>query len=167
MKIIDISHILNNNTPIYPEDYKINIEEYKNLEKDNYNLNLLKTTLHTGTHIDMPIHLIENDRLTSDFSIDNFIGKGIVLDVKGENPINMKDEYYDMDFENKIVLLNTGFSKFYYDEKYFFEYPIISDEFGNFLISKKIKVLGMDTPAPDFFPFILHKDLLKNNIFLL
>jgi len=39
--------------------------------------------------------------------------------------------------------------------------------FCEFLIEKKIKMLGMDTPSPDRYPFLIHKFLFKNNTYIL
>ena len=56
---------------------------------------------------------------------------------------------------------------YYHEEKYFTEHPVVSDELAEFLLSRKIKMLGMDMPAPDYHPFKFHKDLLMKGIFIL
>jgi kynurenine formamidase len=35
------------------------------------------------------------------------------------------------------------------------------------LVEKKIKMIGMDTPSPDRYPFKIHKLLFENNIYIL
>lgn len=167
MKLIDISHDLNNETPIYPGDYKLSLLKNKTLEKDYYTSYILSTSLHTGTHIDIPMHLVNDDRMISDFALDSFIGKGILLDVRGEKTISMKPCYKEMIKDGSIVLLYTGFDKHYKTEEYFTKHPVVSVELGEFLISKKIKILGMDMPSPDYPPFTFHKALLPNDIFIL
>jgi kynurenine formamidase len=167
MKLIDISQILNNETPIYPGDYNLSLTKSKTLEEDCYTSYILSSSLHTGTHIDIPMHLVNDDRLISDFALENFIGKGVLLDVRGEKTISMKPCYKEMIKEGNIVLLYTSFDQHYKTEEYFTEHPVVSAELGNFLISKKIKVLGMDMPSPDYPPFTFHKALLSNDIFIL
>lgn len=167
MKLIDISHIFNNNTPIYPGDYNHSLIKWKTLDKDYYTSYLLTSCLHTGTHIDVPMHLINDDKMVSDFPIDGFIGKGVLLDVRGENTIDMKSCYEEVIEEGSIVLIYTGFDKFYGMEEYFINHPTISTQLSDFLISRKIKMLGMDIPSPDYPPFDIHKSLLSNEIFIL
>ncbi len=167
MKLIDISHRIDNQTPIYPGDHITTLFLHKTLEKDYHNAFLLETCLHTGTHVDMPMHLIPDDRTAADFPMDCFIGKGILLDVRGESMISMKPEYESIDFEGSIVLLYTGFDSVYFEDRYFTQHPAVSDELAAFLLSKNIKMLGMDMPAPDYPPFKFHKDLLWQNIFVL
>ncbi len=167
MKLIDISHIFNNNTPIYPGDYTHSLVKWKTLDEDYYTSYLLTSCLHTGTHIDVPMHLINDNKMVCDFSIDSFVGKGVLLDVRGENTIDMKPCYKEMIEEGSIVLIYTGFDKFYGMEEYFANHPTISTQLSDFLISKKIKILGMDMPSPDYPPFDIHKALLSNEIFIL
>lgn len=167
MKLIDISHIFNNNTPIYPGDYTHSLIKWKTLDEDYYTSYLLTSCLHTGTHIDVPMHLINDDKMVCDFSIDSFVGKGVLLDVRGENTIDMKPCYKEMIEEGSIVLIYTGFDKFYGMEEYFVNHPTISTHLSDFLISRKIKMLGMDMPSPDYPPFDIHKALLSNEIFIL
>lgn len=167
MRLIDISHVLNGNTPIYPGDYKITLQKYNSLEKDGYCSHLLSSCLHTGTHIDLPMHMLNDNRFVSDFALDNFVGKGILLDVRGENPIRMKPCYKEMAAEGCVVLLYTGFDKHYRTEEYFTRHPAVSNDLAGFLLSKKIKMLGMDMPAPDYPPFSFHKALLSEDILIL
>ncbi len=167
MRLIDISHVLNEDTPLYPGDYKTSLRKYKTLDKDYYCSFLLSSCLHTGTHIDLPMHLSNDNRFASDFALDDFAGKGVLLDVRGENPIGMKAYYKDIISDGCIVLLYTGFDRHYKDQKYFTDHPLVSDELADFLLLRKIKMLGMDMPSPDYPPFKIHKLLLPNDIFIL
>ena len=167
MRIIDISHTLNEKTPLYPGDYPLSLSKYKNLADDFYTLYVLASSLHTGTHLDMPMHLLDDGRTAADFPADRFIGRGVVLDVRGQNTIAMDASYENIIKQDDIVLLYTGFDAKYFQEEYFESHPVVSSELCEFLISRKIKMLGMDMPAPDFAPFEIHKALLSNEIFLL
>jgi len=167
MKIIDISHILSDETPNYPGDYELSLTKRTTLERDCYTSYLLSTCQHTGTHIDMPMHLLPDDRMASDFPADRFIGKGVLLDVRGEELIAMKPRYERMVEKDSIVLLYTGFDQQYNSESYFTNHSTVSEELTNFLLSRKIKILGMDMPGPDYPPFPVHKALLANEIFIL
>ena len=44
---------------------------------------------------------------------------------------------------------------------------MLSDELTEFLIKKKIKMLGMDMPSPDRDKYEIHKKLCENEIFIL
>ena len=69
--------------------------------------------MHAGTHIDAPLHMYEDKKFISEYPIDRFIGNAVLLDVRGEKVIGIKDEYYRDIKENDIVLLFTGWDNFY------------------------------------------------------
>lgn len=167
MRLIDISQPLGGTTPVYPGDPPLSLIKVKTLERDKHTAYLLTSCLHTGTHIDVPMHLVEDAKLVSEFPPASFIGAGILLDVRGENPIPMKPQYEEIVTEDSIVLLYTGFDKLYNLEDYFVKHPVVSGELGDFLLSRKIKMLGMDMPAPDYPPYTFHRALLSTGIFVL
>ena len=167
MKLIDISHTLSEATPVFPGDYKTTLSKNTTLEKDYYNAYLLQSGLHTGTHIDAPMHLVDDTRTMDEFPLDCFCGNGVLLDVRGETTIAMKPIYREIVGEQSIVLLLTGFDEVYHTEEYFTQHPVVGDALASFLLSRKIKMLGMDMPAPDFAPYTFHRELLSNGIFVL
>ncbi|MCL2320947.1 MAG: cyclase family protein [Oscillospiraceae bacterium] len=167
MKLIDISHVLDENTPIFPGDPKTTLTRIKTIDKDYYNAYLLQSCFHTGTHVDIPMHLINDSRTVIDFPLDGFVGRGILLDVRGEKTLEMKPIYKEMISKQDIVLTFSAFDKKYFQEEYFSQHPTVSDELADFLLSRKIKMLGMDMPSPDYPPFTFHKELLRNGIFVL
>jgi kynurenine formamidase len=168
--IIDLSHIIQNNMAVHPYDGVVKVYEDKTLDKDRYNNSRLETGMHAGTYIDAPRHFLNSDRYISDFALEQFVGSGCLLDVRGENIISFKEEYYKHVQENDIVLLFTGFSLLYGEVDYyerFNNHPIVDIKLADFFVKKKIKMLGMDMPKPDNYPFEIHKLLLNNNIFIM
>ena len=167
MKLVDLSHIIEDNMPVYPGDPNTNLAHIKQFSKDKYNNHKLDINMHAGTHIDSPMHLTDSSKYIFEYPIESFIAEGCVLDVRNEENIKVKPEYHEVVKENSIVLLYTGFDKYYGTKEYYENHPCIDIEFCNFLIKKKIKMVGIDTPSPDKYPFEIHKLLLKNNIFIL
>ncbi|MCL1981998.1 MAG: cyclase family protein [Clostridiales bacterium] len=167
MKLIDISQALNNDTPVYPGDSKLSLVEDKTLKNDGYSSYVLTSCLHTGTHIDVPMHMTGDDRTAADFPVDCFSGRGVLLDVRGEYLIAMRPCFESIVGEGDVVLLHTGFDKWYGKVSYFADRPSVSKELSEFLISRKIKMLGMDMPSPDRPPHDIHKALLESGVILL
>lgn len=164
MKYVDLTQGIDENTKVFPGDEKYKIKKTASFEDDGYTLFNIETGLHVGTHIDIPMHMSNSKKYISEYTIDKFIGNGVLLNVVGEKVIGIKDEYYKRIKENDIVLLYTGFSEKFGEEDYFKEYPIVSEEFAEFLVRKKIKMLGVDSPSPDKSPYNIHKVLCENNI---
>ena len=167
MKYIDLSYDIKNEMPVYPGDMELNLSKEKDYDKDEFNLYTVSTSMHVGTHIDAPLHMGKNKKFISEYSIDKFIGNAVLLDVRGEKVIGIKDDYYRDIKENDIVLLFTGWDSFYGKKEYYTNHPVISEELAELLIKKKIKMLGMDMPSPDNGEFEIHKKLFENEIFIL
>ena len=50
---------------------------------DDYNLNFIKMTTHTGTHIDAPLHFCEDGSPIDQLRLSTFYGKCTVISVEG------------------------------------------------------------------------------------
>jgi len=167
MKLIDLSHEIHDGMPVYPGDTKTDLRQIKYLDADEYNNHKLDICLHSGTHIDSPMHLTASQQYISQLSLESFIGEGCVLDARDQAVIKLKDEYDQSVKENSIVLLYTGFDKYYGTREYYEKHPCIDMELCRFLIEKKVKMVGMDTPSPDRHPFEIHMLFFSNGIYIL
>lgn len=166
-KLVDLTQIIEDDMPVYPGDMKTNLVQTEYLNVNSYNNHRLEIGMHAGTHIDSPMHLTESVEYISEIPLDSFIGEGCIIDVRNQCIIKMKLEYENLIKENSIVLLYTGLDEVYGTSQYYEEHPIIDIEFCKFLIRKNIKVIGIDIPSPDRYPFEIHKMLLQNKVFII
>ncbi|MFW6196094.1 MAG: cyclase family protein [Thermoplasmatota archaeon] len=166
-KFIDLTHQVTDDMPVYPEDDPVELYKTGSLEEDGYNYFRLETGLHAGTHIDTPMHMTKDDTYMNEIPLERFTGNGCILDVRNQSPIEYKDEYSEIVKENDIVLLHTGFDEKYGSKEYYTEHPIVDESLAKFFVDKKIKMLGMDIPTPDKYPFNIHKTLFKNGILII
>lgn len=164
---MDLSQVIEDSMPVYPGDNRTNLFQTNYLKINSYNNHRLEINMHSGTHIDGPMHLTQSKEYISELSLDSFIGLGYVLDVRNQPIIQTKPEYEELIINNSIVLLYTGWDSFYGTEKYYEDHPIIDIDFCKLLVRKSIKMLGMDIPSPDRYPFDSHKLLLGNNIYII
>lgn len=166
-KLMDLSQVIEDSMPVYPGDNRTNLFQTNYLKINSYNNHRLEINMHSGTHIDGPMHLTQSKEYISELSLDSFIGLGYVLDVRNQPIIQTKPEYEELIINNSIILLYTGWDSFYGTEKYYEDHPIIDIDFCKLLVRKNIKMLGMDIPSPDRYPFDSHKLLLGNNIYII
>jgi arylformamidase len=120
---------------------------------------------HTGTHVELPYHCLEDGKKVEDCPPEMFLGEAAVVDLTSrleDREISTKDlEKMGAHIkEGDIVLLKTGFA-----DKYISGRSLQSDEFASkspyltfdaleWLINKKIKLLGSDTFSFEKFPII-------------
>lgn len=167
MKLVDLSNWIEPGMPVHPYDEKPNLFQDKFLEKDGFNNYKFEAGTHIGTHLDSPMHMTENSQFIGEYDLDSFCGKSCIIDVRGKAIINYEPEYESLVKGKEIVLLYTGFDREYGNEAYYNFHPIIEISFTEFLVRKKIKMLGMDMPSPDRYPFQIHKYLFSNGLFIL
>ncbi len=161
--LIDLSHPLDNNAPVFPGDPKIEIIS----STEDYTASEISFSLHTGTHVDAPAHFIPGGKKISDYKLENFFGFGKIIDVRGKNMLE-KDLLDQIEINpGDIVLFYTGFDKFYGKQPYFENYPVMTEELAGELSNLDMKIIGFDSPSPDKHPFYIHKILLAKDILIL
>lgn len=163
---IDLSQMIVDNMPVYPGDVGTSLFQNRYLIVNAHNNHRLEISMHSGTHIDGPMHLTESEEYIYEMPLQSFIGTGCILDVRGQSVIHLKPEYEEKIAENRIVLLYTGWDSVYGTKDYYEKHPVVDVGFCDMLVRKNIKLLGMDIPSPDRYPYDAHKTLLSNKIFI-
>lgn len=167
MMMIDLSQRLSAETPLYPGDTATILSTHATFAADGYTSYALQTGLHTGTHIDVPMHMRDDPRWTADFDVSLFAGRGVLLDVRGQKTIGFREAYRELIQEGDAVLLYTGWDAHYNDEQlYFYQHPVVEASLTEFLVERKIRLLGVDMAAPDLPPFPVHQRLLARDVFI-
>lgn len=167
MKYIDLSHKIDDGIPVYPGDIEVSLVKVKSILTDKYNAYTFSSSLHAGTHIDCPMHLLQNNSTIAEYPLACFVGKGYLIDARGENEIDYKADYDHQIQKGDIVLIITETDNAYGKDDYYNKHPVITERLADFLVSQEIKMLGVDMPSPDFPPFPVHKLLLSNGIFII
>lgn len=167
MKFISLSHIIDNNTSVHPDDAPMSLQQDKFLHSDKFNNYRLEMGMHTGTHIDTPMHLTDNKKFINEYDLNQFCGAATVIDVRNQDLIKYNPQFDEMVSENDIVLLYTGHDENYGKKEYFTHHPVLDISFAEFLIAKKVKLIGFDLPSPDQYPFPIHQKLFTANILIL
>ena len=72
------------NTPVYDGDPETRAERIKSIDKgDGYNLTEISMSVHSGTHIDAPLHFCEDGQSIDNIRLNTFFGKCTVISVSG------------------------------------------------------------------------------------
>jgi kynurenine formamidase len=167
MNFIDLTHDINDMMPTFPGDEMLRLKQTHKVSVDGHSNFHLSTGLHVGTHIDSPAHFIENAKRICSLTLDNLCGDAIVLDARGRDEIGVdilsKKEILS---DNLIVVICTSYYKNYKKASYYYDYPILSNQLCNYFISKKVKMIALDTPSPDKSPYQLHPLLFNAGIII-
>lgn len=167
MQIVDLSVVLNEQTPVYPGDPETKLETITTISNDGHVDHYLSTVTHTGTHIDAPMHMLADGKGLGQFPIDHFVGRGRYIKVKDNN--------FDLETvkgagiqAGDVVLFHTGMSDYYYEPVYFNKIPAMPEEVAQYLVDSKVKMIGLDTGSADnkkAHP--VHKILLGGDVLII
>ncbi|MDY0235939.1 MAG: cyclase family protein [Gudongella sp.] len=169
MKIIDLTHYISEDMPVYPGTDAPKLQVANTYEKDGFKETLMIMYTHTGTHMDPPAHIFEGKTTLDQFPIEQFVGKALVIDcndLKEGDKIQMKHINRELADKAEFLLFYTGWEKYWGTDKFFGNYPCIDGEVVNYIIDQNKKGVGLDTIGIDPISdgnLTIHKKLFHNN----
>ncbi len=154
LEFYELSHPWGHGIPVFPGDDDVRIHRGVKHASHGVMSQTIKTTMQNSTHVNAPIHLIPQGAVVGDLPIDLFFGNGIVLDI----PKSRWELLTAADLEgwgeridpHDMVVINTGWHRKYADtQEYFGEAPGLSLDAAEWLIARRVSLVGVDTPSVD------------------
>ena len=176
MKLLDLTLIISENIQTFPGSPQPSFVQDKNIKNDGYNSELLFLSSHTGTHLDAPYHFQEKGEKIHEISLKRLVSSAILVKSrkKGDQPITKTDIQKFEKKHGKIpsgstVIFWTGWQKMIKNTSYFIRNPGLSTAAAKYLVSKKINLVGTDSPSIDLGKdkrFPVHHIFSKNNVLI-
>ncbi len=169
-KIIDLTLPLYHGMPGMPLDPKFAVIVHHTIESMKYNITQLMTSTHQGTHLDAPFHFFNKGKTVDRLDLRKCVGPAEVLDfthIKPKYSLTPKDfkRYESRITKGCRILLRTNWWRKFPKKEYISDGPMISPELANWLVKKKIAMLGLETPGVHPVEWEkVHKTLLKAEI---
>ena len=171
MRVIDLTHIIETGMPVYPGTEPPSFEPANTYEKDGFKETLLNMYTHTGTHVDPPAHLFADKKTLDQMDISAFIGSALVIDctdLKDGEKVSLShlEKYGENAVNAEFLLFNFGYSKLWGKPEYFGNFPVLSKEVVDFIITTKKKGVGLDTISLDAINdgnLTMHKQLFSSS----
>jgi arylformamidase len=178
MKIVDLTHPISANMPVYPGTEQPVISIGCSIEEIGFLEKKITFFSHTGTHIDAPAHLLKGHSTLDMLPIEQFHGPALMLDFGDftanttTNAIGIKElePYQDKIKDVDFLLLHTTWSQHWGSEKYFSNYPVLSGDAAHWLSNFSLKGLGLDTISADTADtqeYPVHKALLQKDMVII
>ena len=176
MKLLDLTLTVSENIPTFPGSPQPSFVQDKNIKNDEYNSELLFLSSHTGTHLDAPYHFQEKGEKIHEISLKRLVSSAILVKSrkKGDQPITKTDIQKFEKKHGKIpsgssIIFWTGWQKMIKNTSYFVRNPGLSTAAAKYLVSKKINLVGTDSPSIDLGKdkrFPVHHIFSKNNVLI-
>lgn len=154
LQLVELNHPWGHGIPSYPgqDDVKM----HRSVKHAQHGVLAWKicTGMHTGTHMNAPIHMIQKGADLAAIPEDRFFGNGVVLNVpKGNFEVITADDLKSASpgvQKGDFVVIVTGWYRKYADSlEYFGESPGLSKEAAEYLVSMECKVVAVDTQQID------------------
>ena len=147
-----MSRVIDLTLPLASGDKGVQIEPARRLETDGWNATILSLYSHCGTHIDAPVHFGVGAQTIDTIPVENLIGPAWVADIRPVEPRALIEPEHlgtiAIQFKpGESLLICTGWSAFYGQEKYRDELPRISAKLARWCVEKKVRMLGVEPPS--------------------
>jgi len=151
MKIFDISPVISEDLAVWPGDQKYSRTVTMDTDAgDHIGLSTILTTLHLGAHVDAPNHYSANSPGIDQRALQNYFGPAQVVsvDVKpGERILPKHIEGISLKAP-RVIFKTSSFSN---PNQWKDDFCALSSELVDFLATKNILLVGIDTPSVDLF----------------
>ena len=176
MKIIDLTLAVSDKIPTFPGSPQPSFIPWENVKEDGYNLELLFLSTHTGTHMDAPYHFLEKGAKIHEISLKKLVSEAVLIKSKkkeGESITKTDIQKFEKK-HGKIasfssVIFYTGWQRNLQKKYYFTKNPGLSVSAANYLASKKINLVGIDSPSIDLgkdSKFSVHQIFAKKGMLI-
>jgi kynurenine formamidase len=166
-QVIDLSQILEEHIPHFPTHSMFFHNLWGSYWHGGRSLSYqLVMHEHNGTHVDAPAHFISEAHPEAHVTIENvpvarLLGRGVRLSCQGMRAGEYVSKSQLIEWESQhgtldagdIVLFDFGWAAKWglrpHDQRYVEDWPGVGMDAAQYLISKQIAAIGVDTPSPD------------------
>lgn len=194
-RVLDLTYAFDAKSVYWPtaQEFKLETDAEGMTEKGYYySAYRYSAAEHGGTHLDAPVHFAKGHESVDEIPVQQLIGAAVVIDVTKQcatNPDYLVSVADIEDWEKRngrispgtIVLLRTGFGKYYPDKKKYLgteergaaavaklHFPGLDPAAARWLTqNRSIKAIGLDTASIDYGQSTLfesHRILFDKNV---
>ena len=151
-KIFDLSQPVFANCPQYEDRYPrpVVVSTLSTVALQGVNKEEVHLTTHTGTHCDAPYHFFDAAPPIDQVALETFVAPAVIVDLRSKKPGSYVSSLDLRPIETHVqpgdvVLLNTGWGhKRALTKEFLSEWPYLSGEAAEFLLSLNVKGVGID-----------------------
>ncbi len=151
MAIIDISVPIVEGMAVWEGDPPVQIEQIASIDGDGANVSMISFSLHTGTHIDSPLHYLKGGISTDQINLEDLIGDVLVVEIPEEIDVIDKEQIHDLveKCPAKRLLFKTRNSKKIAEnwQQFCTDFVALSPGAALRLSTMDLRLIGIDAPS--------------------
>lgn len=156
---------------MWPGDPPVRLERVAAIARgDAFNLSAISTCLHTGTHVDAPLHYLDGGAAIDRMPLDALTGPARVIQIRDRRVIQVEKLRPCRIRRGERLLLKTRNSRRARRAASFFEdYVYLVREAAEYLAARSVRAVGIDylsIGAPDEEGDAVHRILLEAGVWI-
>ncbi len=154
-KLIDLSHTIEDGlitykglpAPIICDYWSREFSQQYYEEGTSFQIGKIEMVSNTGTYIDCPFHRYEDGKDLSEVALENFAEiEGLVVRVPYTKALSIDETHFqNYDLKDKAVLVHTSWDQHWNTEKYYENYPFLTEKAAQYLKDQGAKLVGIDS----------------------
>lgn len=152
-EIVDLSHPLDDDTPVHPGDPVARFRPAATVAADGYNVLHVSMGSQTGTHVDAPFHFLEDGARIDELPLDLFLAPAVIADVRGKAP-HGRIEWSDLApcagrlEPGRILVLQTGWDAHWGTDAYV-DHPFLTADAAERVVAAGVRSVAIDALSLD------------------
>ena len=153
MRIVDLTHELADDMPIFPGLPRPTFRPIAAVEQDGYAMSEYHLLNHIGTHVDAPAHQIAGGATLDEIPLERLVTDAVTIDVSqrehGAIGLAEIEPHLARVHEGDLVFLYSDNARNYGDDAYWTGWSYPDAEAARALIERGISGIGFDGPSAD------------------
>jgi arylformamidase len=143
---IDITVPIRNDMPFWPDNPPINVKRQLDMQHgDNCNVSQISMGVHTGTHMDAPLHFLPDGAPISTIPFEAVIGPARVIEIHDTESIKPAElEPYHISQGERILFKTINSTRCWPVNTFVKDFVYISQEAARYLAEQHIQTVGVD-----------------------
>jgi arylformamidase len=148
MPIHDLSVGISPNLPVWPGNPGVEISRAQDMDKgDHANVSRLSLGVHTGTHVDAPVHFINGAAGVDSLALETLVGPALLIDLPNVAVVTAADlEGAHIPAGTQRLLIKTHNSAYWAkaDTSFHTEFAGVAVDAANWLVAHHVTLVGVD-----------------------
>lgn len=168
---IDVSVPIHSGMPTWPDDPRVWVQRTSRLEdEDPANVSVLSLTTHTGTHVDPPLHFLEDGASIDEMEPSIGLGEAYVVEVDDLDTIKPEHLETVPDDAERVLFKTDNSMRCWTVDGFVDDYVYLSTEAAEAIAERGIRLVGIDylsVGGIDANIEPVHRILLGNDVWIL
>jgi arylformamidase len=147
MTLVDVSVAIRPQMPIYDRNPGVCLERVLSIsDGEAANVSRLELGVHTGTHVDAPLHFLENGPTVEELPLDALVGDAVVVDGTAiEGPIDADAlDSFGVPPSVERVLLKTRNGELWARDDFTRDFIRLDGSGARWLVDRKVRLVGIN-----------------------